>query len=130
MIILDDQILKTKQDIEEAKTFLKNEAEKINKTEYYPLLRDLLDDCYSGDQKLQEFVTKKISRDLTSFVIVPTKPEHLNEFNFILSSNDGRSIKKKEEKLYQKYAHECFKDIQAFETRVIAFEEKKQKLYI
>lgn len=130
MIILDDQILTTKQDIEEIKAFAKNEAEEANKMEYYPIIEQFFDDCYSGDQKLQELVTKKISRDLTSFLIIPTKEEELDEFNFILSSNDNRSIKKKEEKLYQKYAHECFKDIQPLQSRVIAFEERKQKLYI
>lgn len=131
MIILDNQILKTKQDIKNIKEIIKQEIEEEGKPEYYCVVDEFLDDCYYGDQKLQELVTKNISRDLTSFLIVPSRiEEDLNEFNFILSSNDGRSVKRKEEKLYQKYAHECFKDIPPFMSRLIAFEERKQKLYI
>lgn len=131
MIMLDEQIIESEDDIERVKLSLEKFFEENDRTELYPIFEKFFDDCRDGDIKLQKLVSEKISRDLTSFLIIPFEENaNYNEFNFILASNDGRSVKRKEEKLYQKFAHECFKDIQPIEARVIAFEERNQRLYI
>ena len=131
MIMLDEQIIESEDDIERVKQSLEKFFEENDRTELYPIFEKFFDDCHDGDIKLQKLVSEKISGDLTSFLIIPFEENaNYNEFNFILASNDGRSVKRKEEKLYQKFAHECFKDIQPIEARVIAFEERNRRLYI
>ena len=131
MIMLDEQIIESEDDIERVKQSLEKFFEENDRTELYPIFEKFFDDCCDGDIKLQKLVSEKISGDLTSFLIIPFEENaNYNEFNFILASNDGRSVKRKEEKLYQKFAHECFKDIQPIEARVIAFEERNRRLYI
>lgn len=129
--MIKNKILETKKDIQEFKQKIKEYNEIMERSEYWPMIEQYIDDCINGDEKLQKIVTEKISPDLTSFLILPsTELDDFNEFNFIIASKDGREVRTSERKRYEQYVHECFDNIRPFEPRLIEFEQKNRKLYI
>lgn len=131
MIMLSNKIIEDNTKLIQEFKELKPIYEEKKILDYYEITKQYLYDCIEGDKKLQETVSQKIAKDLIAFTILP-KDQYENQglIQFLLTSKDGRKVRKKEEKLFQKYTQECFKNIRPLGARYDAFEEKNRKLYI
>ena len=122
MIVINDVIF---DDIKKIEILAKALYDKAYKEEYKigsNLYKDYLLDCFEADIKLQELVSKNISDDYISFVILPINDtDDLMSFSFELASMSGSRIKRREQIKYEDFCRLCFENIVPFFERVSLF---------
>ena len=122
MIVINDVIFESLEQIEVFAQAVKNDSYKEEHKIAADFYKDYLLECFDADIKLQELVSNNLSEDYISFVILPVDfYEDLSSFSFELASLTGQKIKKRDEIRYNGYCDACFKDIVPFFNRVIDF---------
>ena len=74
------------------------------------LYEEYLKDIFRLSLKLQESVTKNISDDLHTCVVIPFKEtDNFDSLNFLIAAENDREIRKREMILFEKYCDKYFK---------------------
>ncbi|MBO5180197.1 MAG: hypothetical protein J6B87_07635 [Clostridia bacterium] len=113
MIFLYDVFIETEKDLElfieevqKATPVTADEDLKKSLNLYDEYLRDI----FRLSLKLQESVTKNISDDLYTCVVIPSKDtDDFDSLNFLIAAEDDREIRKREMILFEKYCDKYFK---------------------
>lgn len=125
MIIINDMMFQTKENINDLITQMKENAYKEDLVKVTEIYHEFLIECYEADERLQQMVFENISEDYLSCTVIPINDtDDLNSFGFSLVAEDDRKIKKREELKYKDLCNICFGHIQPYYSRLVEHYQK------
>lgn len=119
MIVIDDIILSTREDIDHFVDLMRTQAYKEDHEVICDMYLEFLLETLEADENLQQKVTERFGEDYVSFTIIPFQDyDDLRSFSFQLASTEEKDIKKREEIVFQDYCKTCFEGVSPFYFRL------------
>lgn len=119
MIVIDDVILSTEENVNHFVDLMRTQAYKKEHEEICDMYLDFLLETLEADIELQKKVIERFGEDYVSFTIIPFQDyDDLRSFSFQLASTEDKEIKRRDELIFQDYCKTCFQYVKPFYIRL------------